>query len=317
MSVDSISYKDLSDGITLIDTGFNRPSMAACYLLQQGDKAVVIETGTIHTVPIILELLRERNIKNEQVAYVIPTHVHLDHAGGAGALMQHLPEAKLVVHPRGARHMIDPAKLQAGATAVYGEEVYNKVYGELVPVAPERVIEAGDGFTLDLSGRVLHFLDTPGHARHHFCVYDEQSQGIFSGDTFGIAYQEFTNERGPFIFPTSTPVQFDPEAMKQSIKRLMDLDPQRFYLTHYGMVESPKALAEALLQQIDDYVDIAHRCASGENVEQAIYAALMDYVLERLTRHGCRLDENRCKDLLMTDISLNAQGLDIWLKKSS
>lgn len=317
MSEKTKNFQDLSHGITLIDTGFHRPAMAACYLLQEGDKAVVIETGTVHTVPIILDLLRERNISKEQVAYVIPTHVHLDHAGGVGALMQELPEAKLVVHPRGARHMIDPTKLQAGATEVYGEEIYNKMYGDLIPVAEQRVIEAGEGFSLNLQGRVLRFLDTPGHARHHFCIYDEQSRGVFSGDTFGIAYQEFTNEHGPFIFPTSTPVQFDPEAMKQSIQRLMDLQPQRFYLTHYGMVESPRPLADSLLQQIDDYVDIARHCAGSNNIEQALQERLMAYVLERLALHASALEENYCKELLMTDITLNAQGLAIWLQKNA
>jgi glyoxylase-like metal-dependent hydrolase (beta-lactamase superfamily II) len=317
MSGKNEKYQSLGWGITRIETGFHRPNMAACYLLQHRDKVVVIETGTIHTVDTILALLRASDIKKEQVAYVIPTHVHLDHAGGAGALMRELPDAQLVVHPRGARHMIDPARLQAGATAVYGEAVYRKMYGELVPVAEDRVIEAGDGFTLDVAGRSLLFLDTPGHARHHFCIYDAQSEGIFSGDTFGIAYPEFTNEKGPFIFPTSTPVQFDPQAMKTSIQRLMELHPQRFYLTHYGMVENPQSLADSLIKQVDDYVLIARRCADDENIQQSIFAALMNYTLERLRVHGCDLDAERCMELLKPDMTLNAQGLEIWLTQQA
>ncbi len=307
------NYQYLGWGITQIETGYIRPGLAACYLLEQGDTAVLIETGTVHTVDTILALLSERGIAKEQLSYVIATHVHLDHAGGVGALMQALPKAKLVVHPRGARHMIDPGKLRAGAMAVYGEDTFRKLYGELVPVDEERVIEAGDGFELSVDGRPLRFLDTPGHARHHLCVYDKRSDGIFSGDTFGIAYREFENANGPFIFPTSTPVQFDPEMLKDSIRRLMRLKPKRFFLTHYGQVEMPERLVESLLQQIDDYVEIAHSAVGIELREDYILDRLMDYSLERLQAHQCNLPEEICRTLLCQDMQLNAQGLDFWL----
>lgn len=176
---------DLGNGITLIDTAFQRPQMAACYLMEQDNEVAIIETGTKDTVPLIFDVLTQKKIAASQVKYVIVTHVHLDHAGGAGRLMDALPHATLIVHPKGQRHMVDPSKLQAGATAVYGEEEFNKTYGDLIAIAENRTHATKDGEILKLGGRALTFIDTPGHARHHFCVYDELSKGIFTGDTFG------------------------------------------------------------------------------------------------------------------------------------
>ncbi|MEY8263748.1 MAG: MBL fold metallo-hydrolase, partial [Bermanella sp.] len=234
-----INTLDLGWGITQLDTAFQRPNMAACYIMQDAGEVAIIETGTKDTVPLIFACLQQLGLKPEQVKYIIPTHVHLDHAGGVGRLMQQLPNATLVVHEKGARHMIDPSKLQAGASAVYGEAEFNKTYGDLLPVAKERIISPLDNEQLTLGQRTLTFLDTPGHARHHFCVYDEVSQGFFSGDTFGLAYQELTNENGAFLMVTTTPVQFDPDALKNSIDKLMAMQPQRMFLTHYGVLENP------------------------------------------------------------------------------
>ncbi len=215
------SAQTLPNGITCIDTGYHRPALAACYLIEQGDQAAFVDSGTTRTVPKLLELLASRDIPRESIAYVMPTHVHLDHAGGAGELMRHLPNAKLVVHPRGARHMVDPSKLVAGATAVYGEAVFRENFGELVPVPEERVLLAVDGLRLDLNGRILLFRDTPGHARHHYSIFDEASRGFFTGDVFGLSYQEVDCASGPFLFPTTTPVQFDPAAWHKSLDLLL------------------------------------------------------------------------------------------------
>src|SRR5690606_23693744 len=137
------------------------------------------------------------------VDWLILTHVHLDHAGGAGELMACLPNARLVVHPRGARHMIDPSKLWAGALAVYGEEEMQRSYGTLRPIPAERVVEAPDGHVVELAGRALRCLDTPGHARHHNAIHDEPSGCVFTGDTFGLSYRELDSARGPFVIPTT------------------------------------------------------------------------------------------------------------------
>jgi glyoxylase-like metal-dependent hydrolase (beta-lactamase superfamily II) len=264
-----------------------------------------------------MQVLELKGIAPEQVSYVIPTHVHLDHAGGAGALMQRLPRARMVIHPYGARHMIDPSKLAAGATAVYGEEAFKKSFGELVPVDEARVIEAPDGHRLGLGSRELLCLDTPGHARHHICIHDDQSQGIFTGDTFGLSYREFDTAAGPYLLATSTPIQFDPEAWHQTLDRLMDLSPQVIYLTHYCAVEQPQRLAEMLRSSLDRFTSIALAAdaAPGAERTEQIRSGLLQWLLTSLDQHGCSLPHAEVERLMAMDLELDAQGLEVWLQK--
>jgi glyoxylase-like metal-dependent hydrolase (beta-lactamase superfamily II) len=246
---------------------------------------------------------------------VIVTHVHLDHAGGAGELMRRLPRARLVVHPRGARHMVDPTKLWAGASAVYGEEAMKRDYGELVPVASARVVEAPDGFRLEVGGRPLVFLDTPGHARHHFCVWDEASRGFFTGDTFGLSYRELASERGAFILPTTTPVQFEPEALLASIDRLLSYGPRAMYLTHYSRVTEVESLAARLRERVKELAALG-RAADGRPARaERLRAGVAELFLGWASDHGCPLPPERVRDLLAVDVELNAQGLETWLDR--
>ncbi len=310
----SSMYQDLGQGIFRIEAMYQRPGLAACYLLQQGDSAVLIDTGTAHTVPTIMDLIAQRGLQPEQIRYVMPTHVHLDHAGGAGELMQLLPEAKLVVHPFGARHMIDPTKLAASATAVYGEEKFHQDFGRLKSVPAERVVEAADGFTIDLNGRQLVCLDTPGHARHHYCVYDEHSNGFFTGDTFGISYREFDSHNGPFIYAPSTPVQFDPDTWHLTIDRLMSYNPQQMYLAHYGRIQELPRMAEMLHRCLDAYVELTQSVTTDDRHEQ-LKAGLKRIYLQQLQHHGCTLPLARQEELLTLDLDINAQGLEIWIQR--
>lgn len=305
--------ENYSHGITCVDTGLGRPGLAACYLMEEQGRLAIIETGIAATVPRLLALIAERGYSPEQVDYVIITHVHLDHAGGAGGLMQALPKAKLVVHPRGARHMIDPAKLQAGAMAVYGEERYRATYGELIPVPEDRVIVADDNFSLNFNGRILRFYDTPGHAKHHFCVYDEVSCGIFTGDTLGIVYPELCNGIENFVMPTTTPIQFEPKKLQLSIDRLFALKPDFFYLTHYGRVQANQHHVSLLKQQLDDYVEIANQYADQSNRQEKMSRALLDKTLQDFSDYHSPLSHDECRELVEMDMSINAQGLDVWL----
>ncbi len=316
--MDQSFYRELGHAITVIDTGYHRPGFDASYLLLAGDEAAFIDVGTAFSVPRLLQVLAEKNIPRQQVRYVMVTHVHLDHAGGAGSLLRELPEAQLIVHPRGAAHMIDPAKLITGAAAVYGEARFRALYGEIIPVSAARVIEAADGFQLALNGRPLLFLDTPGHARHHYCIYDETSRGIFTGDTFGLSYREFDSALGPFIFPTTTPVQFEPEAMHASIERLLTLRAERLYLTHYGCVDDPPRLAARLHVLIDQFVDFARTVnAVGDARQQVLEQGVSAILLQVLDAHGCTLTRARALELLAVDVRLNAQGLAVWLDRQS
>jgi glyoxylase-like metal-dependent hydrolase (beta-lactamase superfamily II) len=304
----------LDAGVHVVDTGFHRPHFDAAYLLVNEGRAAFIDTGTNHAVPRLLAAVQALGLGVDAVDYVIPTHVHLDHAGGAGLLMQQLPNARLVVHPRGARHMIDPGALYQGALAVYGQAEMDRSYGALVPVPAERVLATHDGQVIELAGRPLEFTDTPGHARHHHCVWDAASRGWFTGDTFGLSYREFDTLEGPWIMPTSTPVQFEPDALKASIQRLLAKQPRWIYLTHYGRVGEVQRLGEMLLDQIDAMVILGEALRDAPDRHERLKRGLLALYTSRLAAHGIT-DAAQIASLLALDVELNAQGLAIWLDK--
>ncbi|WP_017460797.1 MBL fold metallo-hydrolase [Dyella ginsengisoli] len=301
-------------GIHTIDTGFVRPQFDAAYLVVEGDRAAFIDCGTNYAVPRMLAALDAAELTPAHVDWLILTHVHLDHAGGAGELMAELPNAKLVVHPRGARHMIDPSKLWAGASAVYGEAVMDETYGRLRPVPAERVIEAADGHIVHLQDRQLLCVHTPGHAKHHMAIYDRQSNACFTGDTFGLSYRDLDTDQGPFIIPTTSPVQFDPEALHDSIDRLLALDPEAMYLTHYGRVEAVERLAADLHAQIDAMVELALEADTQPDRYHRLRASLADLYFSRAQAHGWTKGREALEALALDmDITLNTQGLEVWL----
>lgn len=307
--------QDLGDGIWSVDTVFNRPLFDASHLIVENGHAAFVDVATGHCVPDLLAALEGRGLTPADVDHVILTHVHLDHAGGAGELMRHLPNATLVVHPRGARHMVDPSALLKGAAAVYGEDEVRRAHGEVLPVDRERVVEAPEGFVLELGGRPLLFWDTPGHARHHVCIWDERSRSFFTGDTFGLAYPQLTTERGPFIMPSTTPVQFDPEALKASVDRMVERQPRAMLLTHYSIVADVPRLADELLAQVRALVDLA-RDADGRPARGThLRTAVGEYFLGRAADHGCTQTSEEIRHLLALDIDLNSQGLEVWLDK--
>lgn len=309
------AFHDYAHGITCIDTELVRPGLAACYLIEHEGMAGFVDTGVNSSVPGLLKVLEHKRIPRENVAWVMPTHVHLDHAGGTGLLLQELPAARLLIHPRGARHMIDPAQLSAGAIAVYGEQAFRRMYGELVPVQESRVSIAADDFVLDFNGRSLRFLDTPGHARHHYCIYDAVSAGLFTGDTFGASYPELNHGQQRFIFPPTTPIQFDPEAWAASLQRLMGLLPERVYVTHYGKHENLAPLYRQLLDCLQEYVALAEATAASSNRIETLQTVLLQTSINRVLATGSDLDHDTIRQLLDGDMRLNAQGLDHWLSQ--
>lgn len=302
-------------GIYVIDTGFVRPRFDAAYLVVENGRAAFIDTGPNNAVPRLLAALDSVGLERSAVDYVIPTHVHLDHAGGVGLLMSELPSAKMLIHPRGARHMIDPSALMEGVRAVYGVEVANRDYGELVPVLEERVTTTTDGLVVMLGGRPLRFMDTPGHARHHHCLWDEASRGWFTGDTFGIAYPELHTPNGPYVVPATAPVQFDQEALHDSVKRLLALRPKQMFLTHYGSVTHPEQLSVQFLAQVDAMVVAARSLALVPDRHEQLKRAFAEIYIAELRRSGSTQPESFLREVLAMDLELNAQGLGAWLNK--
>lgn len=306
-----MSYK----GIHSIDTLYVRPGLDASHLIIQDGRAAFVDTGPSSGVPQLLAALDRFDIAPEQVDYVLLTHVHLDHAGGAGLLMESLPNARVVVHPRGARHMIDPSKLIAGSIEVYGEDQFRELYGEIVPIAEARVLIAEDGMRVSLPGREFELIHTPGHALHHYSVIDRTAEAIFPGDNFGISYREFDTRKGEFIYPTTTPVHFDPEAMHATIHRLMSYKPQAMYLTHFGRVTELERLAADLHECVNAFIGLARKHEDDTDRGTRMRMGMFEYLSERLKRHGFEADTARLHQLLDIDVELNTQGLEVWLDR--
>ena len=305
----------LGSGVYLIDTLYMRPGLAASHLVVADGRAAFVDTGPAPAAPRLLQALDEVGVARADVDYVFLTHVHLDHAGGAGQLMQALPNARAVLHPRGAPHMVDPAKLIAGSIEVYGDKLYRQLYGELVPVPADRVVLAEDGLRLQLGARTFEFIDAPGHARHHHCPIDLDQREVYSGDNFGICYRDLDTAAGPFMLPTTTPVQFEPDALHRTIDRILSYQPRRIFQTHFGPVTDIERLACDLHAAIDELVRIARLHAAAPDRTRRIAADMFDYFNERLDAHGYTGDLATRHALIDDDVMLNTQGLDVWLKR--
>lgn len=308
-------HQRVAPGIVAIDTGYVRPRLDASHLVIDSGRAAFVDTGTTHSVPRLLATLRDYDLEPEQVDFIWLTHIHLDHAGGAGALARELPHAEVVVHARGAAHMIDPAKLIAGTIAVYGEQKYAELYGEIVPIDAHRVRIAADDERIVLGQREFRIFDTPGHALHHYSIADEEAGLVFAGDTFGVSYREFDTAAGPFIFPTTTPVHFDPQQLHLSVDRIMSFDPIGVLLTHYSRVGDTARLADELHRDIDTFVALTRRYGDEPGRTRLLREAMFSHLSERLDDHGFDRDAQRRHDLLDMDIDLNVQGLEVWRER--
>ena len=287
----------------------------ASHLIIEGGKAAFVDTGANDSVPLLLDALDQQGLGPGDVDYVFLTHVHLDHAGGAGLLMQQLPDARCVVHPRAARHMIDPSKLIAGTVAVYGKEKTQEIYGEIQPIDEQRIDVVEDGQWLDFNGRKVQAIFTEGHAKHHYVLNDPTSHGVFTGDAFGVSYRETDTLNGAIIFPTTTPIDFDPDEAHKSIDRIMACSPECVYLTHYSRVDDLQRLAMDMHQGIDDYVAIALANKNAADRQQALEDRMFDYMCGRLETHGFEGDRDAMWQIMEIDVVLNAQGLGVWLDR--
>lgn len=288
---------EIAPQVYVIDTGFVRPQCTAAYLVVHEGRALFFDTGVASLANNLLNALKEVSLSEEVVDFVMVSHVHLDHAGGAGTLLAQLPEAKLVVHPRGARHMIEPARLEASSRQVYGDALFEQLYGSLKPVPADRVIEAPDGHVINWNGRNLHFIDAPGHARHHFVMHDPMSQTVFAGDAFGLCYPEFPASP----FPTTSPTQFDPATMVATYDRILALHPERVAIAHFGVITDLQNQATKLKRLVDLHVQVAedHRNESDR--------------IARLEESLANLQTPDAREFYTFDYHMNALGLDHWL----
>ena len=310
---------DYAHGISVVDAVYDRALQTATHFVVERGRAAIVDTGTSRAAPRVLAALAAKGVAPEQVDYVILTHIHLDHAGGAGQLMALCSNALLTVHPRGARHMADPSRLVEGTVAIYGVEATQRIYGEILPVARDRIVETPEGAAISLAGRELSFIDAPGHARHHVVVRDSASGHLFAGDNFGLSYRELDRDGRQFVFPTCSPVQFDPQALHRTVDRMLGLAPRAIYVAHYGQVSDVPRLGADMHRLIDAHVAVAEEARQacggpGPGRVGRMQAGITALLLAERERQGWRLSGEKVLEVFALDIELNAQGLEVWLE---
>ena len=246
-----VDVKEVAENIYLIDNQLlSIPKWGSVYLINEEKKAL-IDTGPTSSANTVLDGVRRAGVKPEDVDYLIITHIHLDHAGGAGVLLKGMPQAQVVVHHRGAKHLVDPSRLINSMIAVQGEEVMMR-YGEVVPIEEHRVRPVYGDEVLKLSEKqILKFIDAPGHAQHELCIHESRNNGLFTGDAAGIFVAE-----DEIILPSSPPPNFDLELCVNTLERLIELKPSLIYFSHFGVTNQAEEYLRLVIDKALAWGDI-------------------------------------------------------------
>ncbi|NYF24819.1 MBL fold metallo-hydrolase [Sporosarcina sp. JAI121] len=304
----------LNERIHLID-GFDLgvAERTGTYVINE-EELTIIDPGPSPSVKHVKIGLEALGFSLDQVKYIIVTHVHLDHSGGAGLLIQDCPNATVVVHPRGARHLANPERLVAGAKLVYGER-FSKLFEPIISIPADRLLVKDEGDTLEI-GRTctLKFLDTPGHAKHHFSIFDPISNGIFSGDTVGIRYEQLIRDDVNLFLPSTSPNQFDPDAMRRAIDRMSEMNLHAIYFGHYGMTDAPHKALQQVSEWLDAFMKEAENVVAEQKGHDVLAQRLFNRVREYLRKSGIP-DDHEVYFLIEVDMQVSAMGMIDFLKK--
>jgi glyoxylase-like metal-dependent hydrolase (beta-lactamase superfamily II) len=244
----------IAPGIRQIDTLLGGMSRMTAGFLVEGTQPALVETGSQSSAPALREALAAAGVGAADLRWIIVTHIHLDHAGGVGDMAEAFPNATVVVHERGARHLLDPSRLIDSAARVYGP-LLDSLYGRMLPVPEERLVAAADGHRVDLGdGHLLTLVDSPGHAKHHHAVLDEQTGTLLVGDAVGVKLPDLG-----ILRPATPPPDFDLEQATTSLRRFAALHPEQVVLTHYGPVELPQETLAEAEDMLHRWVELAER----------------------------------------------------------
>jgi glyoxylase-like metal-dependent hydrolase (beta-lactamase superfamily II) len=244
----------IAPGIRQLDTLFGGWDQVTAGFLVEGPQPALVETGTRTSVPTVRDALAAAGIGPADLRWLVLTHIHLDHAGGIGDMAEAFPNATVVVHERGARHLVDPTRLIDSAARVHGE-MLDTLYGRMQPVPQDRLVAAGDGYRVDVgNGRTLLLVDSPGHAKHHHAVLDEHTGTLLVGDAAGVRLPEVG-----ILRPAVPPPDFDLEQAVNSLRRFAALHPTQVVLTHYGPVPDPLGTLDEAERILHDWVGVAEQ----------------------------------------------------------
>lgn len=292
-----------------IDGKYVRPQYVCITLIIKNDTVAIIDTGNKDAIEPIKEVLTQNGLNWSNVQYVIPTHAHLDHAGGAGLLIQLCDNATLICHPKAARHLIDPSRLVTSTIAVYGEHEFSALYGDIVPIESSRVHVLNDNDTIDLAGDTLQAIDAPGHCYHQMALHHIESNTVICGDAFGMIFPTLKGNFTNFVFPSTSPTQFNPDAMTSTFDRILDLKPQTVQVAHFGIAPDPQYARDQMNRILDDYFQFATTAYQDGASEDDLTNVLMQYHLDYLFKHHGSFSPEFIEQQLRFSIGINAQGL--------
>lgn len=300
----STPWRESPPGVWCIDVFHPSEGQTCCYLLVEKGAGAIIDCGAKNGVGAIKDAVTASGLKPEEIQWIIPTHVHLDHAGAAGELMSFFPRATLGGHESTMRHLCAPhRRLIPAVRGLYGEQFYNAQYGELMEVPESRASPLSEGETIKVGERSLEILHTPGHAWNHVSIYDRERGIFFAGDAYGVSFADIRADN-IFIPPVMPPSQFNPEAAKSTLSRLKNMDASHAALAHFGMVENAPEFADFQISTLDEWESKARSIADADD----FHTQFTGYLREWYKQVASGADEKMFMRRHGGDIHLNACG---------